>query len=118
LAYVYDKYSVINWNGSIEGYNKFVLGIEYNQINGNSKIFINATIIKSGYASPMTIPPNVKHADLFKELYEEAREQKRGLWKEEKPLKPVACTAEAKICPDGSAVGRVGPNCEFKSCPE
>ncbi len=30
---------------------------------------------------------------------------------------PGACTAEAKICPDGSAVGRVGPNCEFAPCP-
>lgn len=29
----------------------------------------------------------------------------------------VACTTEAKICPDGSAVGRSGPNCEFTSCP-
>jgi len=29
----------------------------------------------------------------------------------------IACTAEAKICPDGSAVGRVGPNCEFAACP-
>lgn len=27
------------------------------------------------------------------------------------------CTAEAKICPDGSAVGRTGPNCEFAACP-
>lgn len=31
---------------------------------------------------------------------------------------PIACTADAKICPDGSAVGRVGPNCEFAPCPE
>lgn len=31
---------------------------------------------------------------------------------------PTACTAEAKICPDGSAVGREGPNCEFAACPE
>lgn len=30
---------------------------------------------------------------------------------------PVACTMEAKICPDGSSVGRVGPNCEFSDCP-
>lgn len=44
-------------------------------------IFLNATIIKNGYASPMTIPPNVKYVDLFKELYEEARENKRGLWR-------------------------------------
>lgn len=30
----------------------------------------------------------------------------------------VACTADAKICPDGSAVGRTGPNCEFAECPK
>jgi putative hemolysin len=28
-----------------------------------------------------------------------------------------ACTEEAKLCPDGSAVGRTGPNCEFAECP-
>lgn len=27
-----------------------------------------------------------------------------------------ACTEEAKLCPDGSSVGRVGPNCEFAQC--
>lgn len=31
---------------------------------------------------------------------------------------PVACTMEAKICPDGTAVGRTGPNCEFAPCPQ
>lgn len=30
---------------------------------------------------------------------------------------PVACTLEAKICPDGSTVGRVGPSCNFAPCP-
>lgn len=30
---------------------------------------------------------------------------------------PVACTMDAKICPDGSAVGRVPPSCEFARCP-
>lgn len=29
----------------------------------------------------------------------------------------VMCTAEAKLCPDGSYVGRVGPSCEFAECP-
>ena len=29
-----------------------------------------------------------------------------------------ACTEEAKICPDGSAVGRTAPNCEFALCPD
>jgi hypothetical protein len=28
----------------------------------------------------------------------------------------VACTLEAKVCPDGSSVGRSGPNCEFAKC--
>lgn len=28
----------------------------------------------------------------------------------------VACTQEAKLCPDGSSVGRTGPNCEFAAC--
>ena len=30
----------------------------------------------------------------------------------------VACTMEAKLCPDGSYVGRTGPNCEFAPCPD
>jgi hypothetical protein len=34
------------------------------------------------------------------------------------PNEPVFCTADAKLCPDGTAVGRVGPNCEFAPCPE
>lgn len=29
----------------------------------------------------------------------------------------VACTMDAKECPDGSFVGRVPPNCEFTPCP-
>ncbi len=31
---------------------------------------------------------------------------------------PVACTEEAKMCPDGTAVVRVGPDCAFEPCPE
>jgi hypothetical protein len=33
-----------------------------------------------------------------------------------KASEPVVCTLEAKICPDGSSVGRIGPDCEFKEC--
>ncbi len=29
----------------------------------------------------------------------------------------VFCTMDAKMCPDGSYVGRVAPNCEFAACP-
>lgn len=33
------------------------------------------------------------------------------------PTPPTACTMDAMMCPDGSAVGRQGPNCEFAPCP-
>lgn len=29
----------------------------------------------------------------------------------------TACTLETMVCPDGSSVGRSGPNCEFTPCP-
>ena len=32
------------------------------------------------------------------------------------PGNQQACTLEAKMCPDGSSVGRTGPNCEFAAC--
>lgn len=37
--------------------------------------------------------------------------------KNQPPPGSVACTADAKLCPDGSSVGRSGPNCEFAACP-
>lgn len=43
--------------------------------------FVNAKIVEEGYASLMSIPPNVKYADLFLRLYQEARIAKRGLWR-------------------------------------
>jgi len=35
----------------------------------------------------------------------------------QKSVGGVQCTTEAKICPDGTAVGRTGPQCEFAECP-
>ena len=43
---------------------------------------LNEEIVKAGYASVMTIPPNVKYKDRFLKAYQEAREDKRGLWEE------------------------------------
>ena len=39
------------------------------------------------------------------------------VWQSQKE-KSVACTQDAKLCPDGSYVSRTGPNCEFTACPE
>lgn len=70
-----------------------------------------------------------KHLEFLQENLQKAPEQakkgienaiensqkqiERALGKQiEKP-----CTQEAKICPDGTSVGRTGLNCEFASCP-
>ena len=42
--------------------------------------FVNAKIVEEGYASLMSIPPNVKYAGLFLKLYRQARKNRRGLW--------------------------------------
>ncbi|WP_456401063.1 thermonuclease family protein [Persephonella sp.] len=42
---------------------------------------LNEKIICSGYAYPLTIPPNVKYKDRFLKCFREARENERGLWK-------------------------------------
>ncbi len=39
------------------------------------------------------------------------------LYSQQKSTEGVVCTAEAKICSDGSSVGRTGPKCEFAPCP-
>lgn len=44
--------------------------------------FVNAELVKNGFAMALTIPPNVKFVDEFVKLQEEARENYRGLWKE------------------------------------
>lgn len=30
---------------------------------------------------------------------------------------PIACSADAKVCPDGTVVGREGADCHFAPCP-
>ncbi len=43
--------------------------------------FLNAWLVENGYAMVMTVPPNVKHQELFLKLQREAREAGRGLWR-------------------------------------
>lgn len=44
--------------------------------------FVNAEIVKLGFSSLMTIAPNVKYEGLFLKLYQQARENRLGLWAE------------------------------------
>jgi len=43
-------------------------------------LFVNADLIRQGYARVLTIPPNVAHTDELVVLAEQAREAARGLW--------------------------------------
>ncbi len=42
--------------------------------------FVNAELVRMGYAQVSTYPPDVRYQDLFLELQREAREAGRGLW--------------------------------------
>lgn len=42
--------------------------------------FINDYLIKNGYATTLTISPDLKHSKTLKQSQEEARKNKRGLW--------------------------------------
>src|SRR5690348_13551090 len=44
------------------------------------QLMVNAELVRLGYAAVMTVPPNVRHAELFRKLAAEAREHRRGLW--------------------------------------
>jgi micrococcal nuclease len=41
---------------------------------------VNARLVANGYAQVFTYPPNVRHADLFVQLQQQARDNNRGLW--------------------------------------
>lgn len=43
-------------------------------------LFVNLEIVRQGYAQPLTIPPNVTHADAFVAAARTAREEALGLW--------------------------------------
>ncbi len=43
-------------------------------------LFVNADLVRQGYARVLTIPPNVAHTDELLALAQQAREAGRGLW--------------------------------------
>src|SRR4051812_39102195 len=44
-------------------------------------VFVNAALVRAGYARTLTIPPNVRFAERFAGLARDAREHRRGLWR-------------------------------------
>lgn len=45
-----------------------------------AEVMVNAALVRLGYAQVMTVPPNVRYAELLLKLQREAREAGRGLW--------------------------------------
>lgn len=64
----------------VERYDKYKRILAYVYLEDGT--FLNAKIVEAGYASLLTYAPNVRYADLFLGLYQQARDNQRGLWGE------------------------------------
>jgi len=82
-SYVFTKQLVegkrVSLEFDVERYDRYKRLLAYVYLKDGT--FVNAEIVKAGYASLLTYPPNVKYVDLFLKLYREARENRRGLWR-------------------------------------
>ncbi|MGI8983254.1 MAG: thermonuclease family protein [Acidimicrobiales bacterium] len=78
--------------GDVEQRDRYgrLLAYVYRQADG---LFVNAELLRQGYAQLLTFPPNIAHTDEFAGIARRAREVNQGLW--------GACT----LLPDG----RVAP---------
>lgn len=80
-------------------------------------VMVNAELVAQGHAQVMTIPPNVRHQELFLRLEREARRRGLGLWSHpgrsptgpEIPLAPPATDAPLIAQVPGSEPARSRP---------
>ena len=73
-------YKRVRLEFDVEKYDKYGRLLCYVYLEDGT--FVNAKILQEGYAYLLTIPPNLKYEELFRAAYQEAREEKRGLWKQ------------------------------------
>jgi micrococcal nuclease len=78
LKSILDKGSILTLQFDVQERDKYnrLLAYAYDK----DMQMLNELIIGSGYAYPLTIPPNVKFQDLFLRKFKEARNKKLGLW--------------------------------------
>lgn len=72
--------------------------------------FVNASLVRNGYAQATTFPPDVAHADEFAALEQQAREEGTGLWGSA-PAQPTATAAPATG--DGVVIVDVNKQAEY-----
>ena len=79
LASLLPHGTVVRLVGDVEQRDRYgrLLAYVYRASDG---LFVNAAMVRDGFAQPLTIPPNVAHAAEFVELARTAREAGRGLW--------------------------------------
>lgn len=65
----------------VERYDQYERTLAYVYLEDGT--FVNAELVKRGYALVMTVPPNVKYVDKFVKLQRRARNKNLGLWNEE-----------------------------------
>ncbi|MGI8806721.1 MAG: thermonuclease family protein [Acidimicrobiales bacterium] len=74
-----------------------LLAYVYRRADG---LFVNAELLRRGYAQLLTIPPNVAHTDQLAAIARDARAGSQGLW--------AACTLlpDGRVAPASSSGGR------------
>jgi len=65
--------------GDVEQRDRFgrLLAYVYRRSDG---LFVNAELLRRGFAQVLTIPPNIAHTDEFATIARQAREASQGLW--------------------------------------
>lgn len=81
-------------------------------------LFVNAELLRAGYAHVLTIPPNVHYSELFLSCQRAARDASRGLWNESAAqvwasTQSLTDTAKYYITKSGSKYHRGG--CRYLS---
>ena len=65
--------------GDVESHDRFGRRLAY-VYRVRDGLFVNAELVRRGFATAVTYPPNLAHADQLADLARAARRQQRGLW--------------------------------------
>jgi micrococcal nuclease len=76
--------------------------------------FINLELVREGYATSYTYPPDIKYQHLFIEAQDQAREQELGLWSACSDEEPIEWPGECPIKGNISTGGKIYhlPGCD------
>lgn len=70
--------------GKQDRYKRLLAYVWLDEEETDVRKMFNSILLLEGYSQIMTVPPNVKYVEYFKEYQREARELNRGLWAKEK----------------------------------